>query len=240
MAAYNCTEERYQEILRLLAFTEDSYFKRLYNQSQVVNQINGIFTIDIVHQRAGETNADALLRLGEKYPHLNYPQFHQVGNHFNNPEYSLMRLDCWKAIVLEALVRQFPHTEIVNGINVPVEDDRHPIVNVVNNHNPLRRFIDIKQTLKIQEEHMTLDQINKGLDDRLLNLAGQIDVWISYLIFLAYLEIGANRNRIDGKFFILDEEGNPEIIDDEFQRTYDNIGYACQLLEEWIRNCQPQ
>lgn len=99
-----------------------------------------------------------------------------MGNYFNNPDYSLIRLDCWKAIILEALVRRFPYT--IN--NVPVEDDRHPIVN---NHNPLRRFIDIKQTLKIQEEHMTEDHLNEGLDDRILNLSGQIDVWISYFIF---------------------------------------------------------
>lgn len=62
---------------------------------------------------------------------------------------------------------------------------------------------------------------------------------ISYLIFLAYLEIQAD-GVINGKYFVEDGDGVPEIIDDEFQRTYNNIGYASQLLEEWIRNCQPQ
>lgn len=66
MTAYNCNDNRFREILRMLFFTEDSYFKRLYNQSPVVNDINRIFDIDTVYHRDGETNADTLTRLRQK------------------------------------------------------------------------------------------------------------------------------------------------------------------------------
>jgi hypothetical protein len=179
-----------------------------------------------------ETKEQALERLSQhfgvtKENPLNFEMLHSIGNlYLHDPVLTSLRLNCWRAAVLERILHELRIRNFPNNI-------LNKLVDLFLTNNTLRSIINMKMFLKILEEHK-----EEKRDDitSIALIMDKLDDMMRYIFCLIYAEETTNLEDEGGKYILIDEKKyylDPLI--EKFSTT--NFDGMINKLSTWIKDC---
>lgn len=223
-------DDLYEKFMRK-KFFDDRIFRALQlENAQFANLLEKNMNSQGVPIMVGETMKDALERLYNKYNAndtnpFDYDLYHNIGDQYISDDLNTkLRLNCWRGAILEHILIDLNRNEFPIGMASEIE-------NLFLFNNTLRIAINIKQYLKVLDEH-------EGKAGKNVNLMDYLDDIINYIFILEYVRFTTQLKDDKGKYVLI--EDNKYYLDElleEISFTKESSRTMLLEMQLWVKDC---